>query len=181
MIGFIVKMGLGLVGGVTAGPLGGATGYALGEFIFDEDKQDLELQELATKYAVKVSILTVGGFVGGFAGELLGSSVGVNLNRLTETIPGDVSEKIADALLSSETVANLFDELCNSTANSCLSEEAKAALIKTYFDKFDNTIIHLIDDGKMEEMIGRELVKNWAKTYAYEIFEQLELAQVTEL
>ncbi len=180
MIKFIVKMGLGLVGGAVAGagplaPLGGAAGYALGEFIFDEEKEYLDPEELAEKYAVKLFILTVGGTVGGFAGEALGSSVGAGLDGIIEmVVQGDVSEKLADLLLSNETVANLFNELCNLTADSCLSEEAKIGLMKNYFDKFEDIINLLVIDGIIEERIGTEIVKNKAKEYTQKLLEQLK-------
>jgi hypothetical protein len=177
MIKFLVKMGLGLVGGAVAGPLaplGGAAGYALGEFVFDEEKEYLDPEELAEKYAIKLLILTVGGAVGGFAGEALGSSFGAGIDGITEMIvPGDVSEKVANLLLSNETVANLFHELCNLTADSCLSEEAKTDLMKTYFDKFEDVINLLIIDGIMEETIGREIVKSKAKEYTQNLLEAL--------
>ncbi|MBW4625297.1 MAG: hypothetical protein KME49_07285 [Brasilonema octagenarum HA4186-MV1] len=167
MIQLLANMGLGLVGGVAAGPLGGAAGYVLSDFIFDEEKEYLESEELVKKYAVKFVILAAGGSIAGFAGEALGRSVGASLDGISEMfIPGDISNQVADLLLSNETLANLFNELCNLTANSCLSEEAKAGLITTYFDKFEAIIYYLINDEIMEEMVGREIVKPLANKYA---------------
>jgi hypothetical protein len=177
MIEFFVKMGLGVIGGAVAGPLaplGGAAGYAFGEFLFDKQKDYLEPEELFAKYAVKLAILTAGGAVGGLAGELLGSTVGASLDGLSEMIvPGDVSENVAKWLLENPTVANSFYGLCNLTADSCLSEEAKAALINTYFDQFGNVIQTLISDDVMDEMIGRETVKRLVNKPAQQLLEQL--------
>lgn len=178
----LVKMGLGVAGGALAGPLapiGGAAGYALGEFIFDEDKEYLDPEELAAKYTLKLCIFTVGGAVAGMAGEALGSSVGTICDTIGEEFfPGiDISEKVADWLVTNETVTDLLEQACNLTENSCLSEEAKVALMETYFNKFENLIHFLIEDEIMDEMVGREVVKPLASNSIQYLLEPKKLPE----
>ncbi|KOP22905.1 hypothetical protein AMR41_28910 [Hapalosiphon sp. MRB220] len=175
MIQFFAKMGMGIVGSVIAGPLGGAAAYALSDLVLDEESKHLTAEELATKFAVKFLILATGGAVAGMAGEALGSAVGVSVDGISEMIvPGDVSNKIAEFLVSNEAVADLFNQVCNFTENSCLPEEVKADLMRNYFDKFEELIYTLINDEVMDEIVGREITKPLANKSAQNLLEKLK-------
>jgi hypothetical protein len=173
MIQILLKMGMGMIGGVIAGPLGGAAAYALSDYALDEENEHLDSEELAKKYAVKFVILATGGAVAGWAGEFLGSSVGAGVDRMGEIfVPGDVSDKVAEYLLGNETVVDLFNKIFHFTANSCLPEEVKAVLISNYVEKFRQLIFTLINDKMMDELVGREITKLLANKYAQSWLEQ---------
>ncbi|MDB9457371.1 hypothetical protein PN473_02910 [Dolichospermum circinale CS-545/17] len=164
------KTSLGVAAGILSGPfapLGGAAGYTLAEFILNEivDEDNCsDVDELSSKYLTKFCIFALGGLAGGIAGEALGGIVGEHFNLISDLIPGDQSEAIANFLVQNETFTNSCDKFfCAVNDNSLLSPEQKVKILYSSLNYVEKGFDILLNDGVLEEILGREAVKNITK------------------